>query len=206
LFFKLLEILSGLFISDPGSRSWFFTHPGSRNHGSKRHRIPDPGSGSATLVFCAADLGYGLWLLQGGRDCGAVQRHSRTSSGEASRCYPPSIGCQVSSFFLHTVRIILLFLVDGMLKIRWRTVEFEALLHEEIQSLHRFTILWGFSVKGSLSTRCEWPESGYAFMKSFTENMQELLWLFSLLKSGREKGNFACLLWVILLLQSLSLF
>jgi hypothetical protein len=27
----------------------FFTHPGSRIQGSKRHRIPDPRSGSATL-------------------------------------------------------------------------------------------------------------------------------------------------------------
>ncbi len=26
----------------PGSESWFFTHPGSRIQGSKRHRIPDP--------------------------------------------------------------------------------------------------------------------------------------------------------------------
>ncbi len=26
----------------PGSGSWFFTHPGSRIQGSKRHRIPDP--------------------------------------------------------------------------------------------------------------------------------------------------------------------
>jgi hypothetical protein len=26
------------------------THSGSRIQGSKRHRIPDPGSGSATLV------------------------------------------------------------------------------------------------------------------------------------------------------------
>ncbi len=32
----------------PGSRSGssLFIHPGSRIHGSKRHRIPDPGSGS----------------------------------------------------------------------------------------------------------------------------------------------------------------
>jgi hypothetical protein len=38
---KLTEIWSWLFIPDPGS--WFFTHPGSRIQGSKRHRIPDPG-------------------------------------------------------------------------------------------------------------------------------------------------------------------
>ncbi len=40
--FKLSEIWSGLFIPDPGFGSWFFTHPGSRIHGSERHRIPDP--------------------------------------------------------------------------------------------------------------------------------------------------------------------
>ncbi len=68
LFLKLLEIWSRLFISDPDTGSgyrirslnflnhprspgvnkapdsgfWFFTHPGSRIQGSKRHRIPDP--------------------------------------------------------------------------------------------------------------------------------------------------------------------
>ncbi len=37
----------------PGSRIWMltFSHPGSRIQGSKRHPIPDPGSGSATLLF-----------------------------------------------------------------------------------------------------------------------------------------------------------
>ncbi len=36
----------------PGSRIRMltFSHPGSRVQGSKRHPIPDPGSGSATLV------------------------------------------------------------------------------------------------------------------------------------------------------------
>jgi hypothetical protein len=34
---------------DPESGPWFFTHPGSRIHESKLHRILDPGSGSATL-------------------------------------------------------------------------------------------------------------------------------------------------------------
>jgi hypothetical protein len=37
----------------PGSRILMltFSHPGARIQGSKRHPIPDPGSGSATLVF-----------------------------------------------------------------------------------------------------------------------------------------------------------
>ncbi len=33
----------------PGSGSWLFTHPRFRVQGSKRHWIPDPRSGSATL-------------------------------------------------------------------------------------------------------------------------------------------------------------
>ncbi len=37
-------------IPDPGSGCWFSTHPGSRIQGSKRHPIPDPGSG--TLRQC----------------------------------------------------------------------------------------------------------------------------------------------------------
>ncbi len=40
---------------DPGCSSRIrmltFSHPGSRIQGSKRHQIPDPGSGSATLQF-----------------------------------------------------------------------------------------------------------------------------------------------------------
>ncbi len=44
IFSKLSEIWSGLFIldPDPGSGSWFFTHPGSRIQGSKRLWILDP--------------------------------------------------------------------------------------------------------------------------------------------------------------------
>ncbi len=40
-------------IVHPGSRIRMltFSHPGSRIQGSKRHPIPDPGSGSATLLF-----------------------------------------------------------------------------------------------------------------------------------------------------------
>ncbi len=34
----------------PGSGCWISTHPGSRIQGSKRHRIPDPRSASATLL------------------------------------------------------------------------------------------------------------------------------------------------------------
>ncbi len=48
---KLSEIWSRMFISDPdpGSEPWVFTHPGSRIRESKRLRIPDSESGSATL-------------------------------------------------------------------------------------------------------------------------------------------------------------
>ncbi len=48
---KLSEMWSGLSIPDPDPVSWFFTNPGSRIQGWKRHRIPDSGSGSATLLF-----------------------------------------------------------------------------------------------------------------------------------------------------------
>jgi hypothetical protein len=42
----------------PGSRIRMltFSHPGSRIQGSKRHPIPDPGSGSATLAV--HNVGY----------------------------------------------------------------------------------------------------------------------------------------------------
>ncbi len=48
-----------------GSLRVLFTHPGSRIQGSKRPRIPDPGSGSATLLVAihllvALHLGPGL--------------------------------------------------------------------------------------------------------------------------------------------------
>jgi hypothetical protein len=40
-----------MFILDPGTWFWIFSHPGSEIKGTKKHRIPDPGSGSATLSF-----------------------------------------------------------------------------------------------------------------------------------------------------------
>jgi hypothetical protein len=44
-------MLSNIWVWDPGSeiRDPEKTYSGSRIQGSKRHRIPDPGSGSATL-------------------------------------------------------------------------------------------------------------------------------------------------------------
>ncbi len=54
----------GLFIPDPGSGSWLFTHPGSRILGSKRHRIPDPqhclkpGSGMEKIQIQDRDPGW----------------------------------------------------------------------------------------------------------------------------------------------------
>ncbi len=43
----------------PGSRSWFFTHPGSQIQGSKRHRIPDPQHCWQLSFLCyAAHLPY----------------------------------------------------------------------------------------------------------------------------------------------------
>jgi hypothetical protein len=48
----------GFGIRDPGSRK---TYPGSRIQGSKRHRIPDPRSGSATLIFPCLLVPNGWW-------------------------------------------------------------------------------------------------------------------------------------------------
>ncbi len=57
---KIVKKLFKIWSWDPGSRIWDpeKTHSGSRIQGSKRHqildpgsRIPDPGSGSATLIF-----------------------------------------------------------------------------------------------------------------------------------------------------------
>ncbi len=50
---KIVTKLSKVWVWDPGSeiRDPEKTYSGSRIQGSKRHRIPDPGSGSATLHF-----------------------------------------------------------------------------------------------------------------------------------------------------------
>jgi hypothetical protein len=49
---KLVNKLSKIWVWDPGSeiREKPIPDPVSRIQGSKRHRIPDPGSGSATLL------------------------------------------------------------------------------------------------------------------------------------------------------------
>jgi hypothetical protein len=56
---KIFSKLSKIWVWDPGSeirdpgseiRDPKKTYSGSRIQGSKRHRIPDPGSGSATLI------------------------------------------------------------------------------------------------------------------------------------------------------------
>ncbi len=49
---KIVTKPSKIWVWDPGSeiRDLEKTYSGSRIQGSKRHRIPDPGSGSETLV------------------------------------------------------------------------------------------------------------------------------------------------------------
>jgi len=49
---KIVSKLSKIWVWDPGSeiRDPEKTYSGSRIQRSKRHRIPDPGSGSATLL------------------------------------------------------------------------------------------------------------------------------------------------------------
>jgi hypothetical protein len=50
---EFLKIRSGINIPDPGSWLWIFFYPGSRIQGSKKHQIPDSGSGSATMQHMA---------------------------------------------------------------------------------------------------------------------------------------------------------
>jgi hypothetical protein len=51
--FKLSEVMVGSGIRDPEK-----TYSGSRIRGAKRYRIPDPESGSATLVYLRNALTY----------------------------------------------------------------------------------------------------------------------------------------------------
>jgi hypothetical protein len=98
---KIVTKLSKVWVWDPGSgirdpgsgiRKKSIPDPGARIQGSKRHRIPDPGSGSATLVFrenqisiriciCADGLNYFLHL-----NCYFTGRRIRISdSGDTSK-------------------------------------------------------------------------------------------------------------------------
>jgi hypothetical protein len=65
-----------MFSQDP---AMFFFHPGSgsRTQGSKKHRIPDPGSGSALLLSGSCELDA---VLRGGIPFG----HVTELVGEAS--------------------------------------------------------------------------------------------------------------------------
>jgi hypothetical protein len=57
---KIVTKLSNIWVWDPGSeiQDPEKTHSGSRIQGSKRHWIPDPGSGSATLTLYIIPLKY----------------------------------------------------------------------------------------------------------------------------------------------------
>ncbi len=62
---KLFKIWSwdpGSGSRDPGSGKK--NHSGSRIQGSKRHRIPDPGSGSATLVYMLKRTLVAVYMLK----------------------------------------------------------------------------------------------------------------------------------------------
>jgi hypothetical protein len=72
---KIVTKLSKVWVWDPGSGKNLFriSDPGSRIQGSKRHRIPYPGSGSATLVpgalealVEAQEILHEAYLLSGG--------------------------------------------------------------------------------------------------------------------------------------------
>jgi hypothetical protein len=56
---KIFNMFSNIWVWDPGSEIWDpeKTYSESRIPGSKRHRIPDPGSGSATLPKAVVKAG-----------------------------------------------------------------------------------------------------------------------------------------------------
>ncbi len=71
-YFNPKKLLLSSWKYDPGRSSririLIFTHPGSRIQGTKRHRFPDPGSGSATMLtlfFTRVMLWTLLLLLSG---------------------------------------------------------------------------------------------------------------------------------------------
>ena len=73
---QLSEIWSRFSIPDPdpGSGSWLFTYPRSRIQGSKRQRIPDPGSririrNTGDFGFAQAVTGWHRLLTFNGRCC-----------------------------------------------------------------------------------------------------------------------------------------
>ncbi len=53
---KLSEIWSGMFIPDPGSGSWIYTHPGSRGQKGIGSQIPDPDP--HPLVWVQVSIGH----------------------------------------------------------------------------------------------------------------------------------------------------
>jgi hypothetical protein len=63
---KLSEIWFGLCIPDPVPDFLPILDPRSRIQGSKRHRIPDPGSGSATLIEIIFKKTENLFLKKSG--------------------------------------------------------------------------------------------------------------------------------------------
>ena len=85
-----MEIWSGLFISDPDPD--FFTHPGSRIQGSKRHRIPD--SQHCRVPACRSR--HPDWRWAGREDPWTAQRSDRgTCAGTSLECT-----CQQNSFLI----------------------------------------------------------------------------------------------------------
>jgi hypothetical protein len=68
---KIVTKLSKIWVWDPGSeiRDPEKTYSGSRIQGSKRHRIPDPGSGSATLLVTSTVYLFLHWVSMAEAPC-----------------------------------------------------------------------------------------------------------------------------------------
>ncbi len=95
-----------------------FSHPGSRIQGSKRHPIPDPGSGSATLETSLEKMS--IWyhvqaeqteggVTEGGEDQDGAEARGSEENEKSRR--PGSI--QFTSMFEH-VGTVLYFVIKSL--------------------------------------------------------------------------------------------
>ncbi len=102
---QLSEIWSRFSIPDPdlGSESWLFTYPRSRIQGSKRQRIPDPGS--RIRIRNTGDFGFAqavggsisYWLSTG---AAVLRTHSMDQLSEIFMCKK-----EFSAYFIFTISL-----------------------------------------------------------------------------------------------------
>ncbi len=99
-----------MFISDPGSATRFFTHPGSRIRGSKKHWIPHPYPQFCLYCSCPKDFCCDPYL---GQD---LSMHFLHSSKQFRDPVPLIKGGK-----LLRARKVILFLCSGSSLVTWRT-------------------------------------------------------------------------------------